>query len=195
MNSKESVKFLLDIGAFALSIVALLVTIYFAIDTSRISLESAKVAANSAADARKHNELSTRPLLDFQSKLGIGPSEDDGGYIKIVNLGAGPAVITKINATFEGKPIETSAKELARIGGPFGFIASTLRVKQVIASGREVHIYRIKPSQIVDAEICPRDRARKAFAEKLHITVEYESLYQIKQSIDFDYTSPNLYQC
>lgn len=193
-------KNLLDVSALIVSFAALAVTIYFNRDSSRlsaenvrISAESAKIAADSASSSKSHNELSLRPLLDFQTKLSIGPT--DGGYVRLVNLGEGPAVIKKIKATYQDKEVETSARALYAIGGQFGLTASDLREKQVIAKGGEAYIFRISPASFPASEVCPRDRQRKLFVEKMRITVEYESLYHTVQSVELRYTSPNTYLC
>ena len=195
-------KSLLDVSALIVSFAALAVTIYFNRDSSRLSAEniriaaeSGRIAADSANSSKSHNELSLRPLLDFQTKLSIGPGPTDGGYVRLVNLGEGPAVIRKIKATYQETEVETSARSLYAIGGQYGLIASDLREKQVIAKGGEAYIFRVSPANFPASEICPRDRQRKLFVEKLRIIVEYESLYHIVQSVELRYTSPNTYSC
>lgn len=189
-----------DYLALLISLIALAVSINFSNDANMLSARSveiasnsAKIAANAALDAKTHNELSLRPVLDFQYKLSTGSA--DGGYIKLVNLGQGPAIITKISATFKGKSVGTSAKDLAEIGSVLGFIANDLREKQVISQGGKVDILTIKPATFAKGEICRIDKARKEFAEALNIKLEYESLYHVVQTVEFSYKNPNKYPC
>ena len=193
MDSK--VKVAAEVATVVVSVAALLISVYFSREGTRAATDNLKVAKSSvdvaaaAVDATiKHNERSLRPLLDFQYKLGISGRPDDGGYIKLVNLGEGSAKITKITAKYDGKEIRTTAKALSAIADRRELVANDLKVGQGLARGGSVSLYTIKPrSYASDTETCRADEARKKFAEKVQIEVEYESLYGYQQKATFSY--------
>jgi len=187
-----------EIATVVVSIAALAISVYFSRDNSAVSTANLEIARKSleisaaTVDATiKHNERSLRPLLDFQYKFGISSKPEDAGYLKLMNLGEGPAKIISISATFDRKPVETNARQLSELAGTEEFVASALKAGQVVAKGGTVYVYTIAPRAYPSAtEACNRDAARKKFAEKLAITVQYESLYSHQQTANFEYIAP-----
>ena len=196
---ENKIKVAAEVFTVIVSVAALIVSVYFSRQGTDAATENLKVAKSSvdvaaaAVDATiKHNERSLRPLLDFQYKLGISAKPDDGGYIKLVNVGEGPAKIIKVTAKFSDSKIETTAKALSSIASRPELVASDLKEGQAVAKGGAVTLYTIKPrSYVSDTEACRADEARKQFAKKLKIEVEYESLYGFPQKANFAYDPPD----
>ena len=141
-----------EIATVIVSVAALAISVYFSRDNSAVSTANLEIARKSleisaaTVDATiKHNERSMRPLLDFQYKFGIGSKPEDGGYLKLVNLGEGPAKIISILATFDKRKFETNARQLSELAGTEEFVASALKIGQVVAKGGTVQILTISP--------------------------------------------------
>ena len=187
-----------EIATVVVSVTALAISVYFSRENSAVSTANLEIARKSLEISAatvdvtiKHNERSMRPMLDFQYKFGISSKPEDGGYLKLVNLGEGPAKITSISATFDNKSVETNARQLSELASNEELVANSLKVGQVIAKGGSIGIYAIAPRAYAGAtEACNRDAARKKFAEKLAIKVQYESLYSHQQSASFEYLAP-----
>jgi hypothetical protein len=185
----ERIKSAAELAAVIVSLLALCVSIYFSHKTV--------VAANSAQAATlAHNEQSVRPFLDFKYKLGIGASDSSkeaGGFLRLANIGDGLAVITAVDATFDGLRIGTTAGELKalvekNLENNDDFVANSLKVGQGISPGSHITVYLIGEKTGTDATArCRKDSARKKFAERLKVLVTYESKYGYKQTAPFEY--------
>lgn len=184
----HKLKPLIDTLALLVSVSALALTAY-------LGLGSMKLSRQALESAQTHNELSVRPLLDFQYKLGIGAATGDSGFLKLVNLGEGLAEITRVSATLNGQPFSTDVVSLSRASEGIGVIAHELRAGQGIKKNGELFLFQIPSRRLKPAEVCPWDRNRKDFFAALKITVEYESLYHHADTASFDYQSTNPSAC
>jgi hypothetical protein len=185
----------LDWMVVIVSAVALTASIIYSAKATRISKDSLAVSQKTLKIQRRHDELSIQPILDFQYKFGISAVREDSGFLTLVNVGEGPARITRIAATFRGKPIRTDVDSLADISRGRGLIPRTLRVGQSIGSGRGAMIFGIPARNLSPGAVCPADRARKEFFQELQILVEYESLYEKRDTARFQYRSTNKSNC
>ena len=177
----------LDWLVVIVSAIALATSIRYSARATRISRDSLAVSEKTLRIQRLHDQLSIQPILDFQYKFGIGAAPADSGFLALVNVGEGPARITRIDATFKGTPIQTRADSLAAISRNRGLIARTLRVGQSIGSGRAALIFGIPAKRLPPREVCRADSARREFFQGLQILVEYESLYQRRDTVRFAY--------
>ncbi len=88
-----------------IAVCAAVVTSAIALSQTTQSIEIAtKAVASSdkaASDAELHNQLSLRPILQFQYQLN-GQNEKDF-YVSVVNNGLGPALITRVRFCHPGK--------------------------------------------------------------------------------------------
>jgi hypothetical protein len=178
----DRIKSAAEVAAVVVSLLALCVSIYFSHETVTATL--------------LHNEQSVRPFLDFKYRLGIGQGEaekEPSGFLRLANIGDGLAKITAIEATFDGIPIGTSAKELRalvekHLDNNDDFVANSLKVGQGISPGGHITLYFISERKGTDPTgRCRKDAARKGFAERLKIKVTYESKYGHVQTAPFEY--------
>jgi len=210
----EKIELFSKVATVLVAVVGLGTTFYFnwlAADTNLTAQREAEKAnvANQALSkqsqeiTRAHNEQSVRPYLDFQYRFGISDNEytESGkryfvkeGYFRLANIGDGLAIVTKIDAKFDNKDIETSAPVLEDLvtqelkANDF-IAASSLVVNQGISPGQYVTLFVFTPDYPHDkTSVCNKDYERKLFATRLKITVHYKSKY--KDSDDkavFDY--------
>ena len=183
---ESSSKSVIDWLALFVSLIALGVSIWSVLDSSRMSRDS-------LAATITHDELSLRPILDFQYRFSVGSTPEDGGFLRLANVGEGPAKIVRVTATFDGKPIQTDARSLSDLSKLLNLSAYNLLPGQSLKKDGLVSIFVVPPYS--RADICHQDKERKAFFEKLRIEVEYESLYHHEDKAMFSYTSPNQFSC
>jgi hypothetical protein len=193
--------FTIDLLALVIAIVALCASIKscdlakesndIARQANDFAYKNVQITDRNLAATVEHNQLSLLPMLEFQHKFGIGSTAGDGGYLRLVNLGGGSATITNIRATFDGQPLQTDAGSLRRIAAPYGIRPWSLGVNAVLAPRGEILLFAIDPHSYPAAEVCPKDRERKRFFERLKIDVEYESLYHRRDTARFQYWSTN----
>ena len=162
--------------------------------SSYLTLKGLELTARVNEQAIVHQQESERPFLDFQYKLGIGDGENDGGFLRLFNLGESVAIITKVSASYEGRQIETTAVSFHKIA-PKGFESRELRTGQAIGKGAFISIYTIPPAKLGKLQSCLMDRERKEFATKLKVAITYESLSHITNTATMEYSPPQGHCC
>jgi hypothetical protein len=186
MNDK--LRSLPDWLALVVSVAALATSVFIGVAAIEVSRDTLDIQ-------RKHDELSIKPILEFRYKFGISAVREDSGFLALINVGEGPATITRIVATFDGNPVQTEADSLARISRGLGLISRTLRVDQSIGSGGATTLFGIPARNLRPTEVCPADSARKNFFQQMQIEVEYKSLYNKLDTARFSYRSTNTSGC
>ena len=212
----EKIKAFTELATVTISIIALAFSVWFSSQASlaankaqeasqKANKETQELSAKAQDAMNLHNEQSVRPFLDFKYKFGIGITgrteggktvAEKQGYLRLANVGTGIAEITKIQATFEGKPIGTSAAELRQLitenlKGNDEIAPSKLKIEQPISPNDYVNILVITQKGATDAtSVCRKDYERKKFASRLRIAVEYKSNYQKFKTAVFEYEPP-----
>jgi len=181
---EHKLKPILDSLALVVSVAALIVS-------AALGWQAMKLSKQTLDSARIHNELSLRPMLDFQYQFNI--DEDRGGFLKLVNVGEGPAEITAVSMTLDGRPVDQA--RLSKILDRTGIHPFELRVRQGVVKYGQIALFNIAPAKIPSGEVCPRDRRRKDFFSRLKIVVQYESLYHHPDTAYFTYASTNTSDC
>ncbi|MFE3492856.1 hypothetical protein ACFXOS_07070 [Streptomyces sp. NPDC059175] len=137
-----------------------------------IALGSLWTSYSQARTARFHNRQSVRPLLQIRQ---VKNYEDQKAGLQVINVGLGPAVITKTVVTLDGEligqwnlqtyrtvtaPLSTTPKMFALFDG-VSFIAGQ--------SAFLLHLDEFNPAE--------HDAFWELIAQRLRIEIHYESLY------------------
>lgn len=143
-------------------------------------------------------QMEDRIVGAFQPRLGFvfqfGISATDAGFLSVENAGAGVATIERIEATFDGKPVSTTSAALATLAARHGmreFRSFALSPRDTFGPGRVRTLYQIPAKGLREKDVCPQDKARKAFFEKLRIDIEYVSSTGSRQTAQFRYKNSN----
>lgn len=165
------------------------------------SNEAASAALRVAAEAneieRKHNKLSSRPILEFSYRLSGAGGEVN---FSVVNRGLGPAIIDcvkvhpkspapRADAGTSGTSETCSAsvhQMKALLPGELQTTLATtsLTRKQVIAVGQQVDLFRGTREA---GGTCKDRLVRQAFFKNLAFVVIYRSLYEEDYELVLDY--------
>jgi len=134
-----------------------------------------KLSRDAELRAQRHDRLSVRPFLDFDSACGPG-------YLKVTmtNHGAGPALKVSLAIYVDGSEV----KPAAGLEWPRTLLAA-LGIKNHQLASQEQHAYAIEPSTTLGPgrSVCIFDFHlvgtvdTPSILSKVNISVQFESLY------------------
>lgn len=127
---------------------------------------------------RKHNKISVRPYLIFNSTF-----KDDNPQISvnIENVGIGPAIIKSYKMFLDSHEVDLSKKtSITDIKDKFNIMSiygggKTFTKKDAILAGKEEIVFKLVTKEGMDEEF--DNLLAHSETDRIQIVVEYESLY------------------
>ena len=145
-------------------------SIVVAICATVIAVLSLAVSVDEARATRRHNRITVRPFLDLRVSL---PQGGKAG-LQLINVGLGPAVITRTVLSLDGQSLGEYGEESVNV------LRSKLSVRPSAVTFRKTLLAADYDQFLLSIE--PFDRAEHAqFANllrhRLGLQIHYESLY------------------
>jgi hypothetical protein len=130
-----------------------------------------------AAETRRHNRLSVKPVLSFETEVA---QDDTVQTIRLKNLGTGPAIIKSFSVYANDKPVQKLGND------PWGSVIESLNLADIAfkyfwySPGDVIGINEEKSVLTIKEEDYEKSDNKQVWAKaisRINVIIEYASIY------------------